>query len=159
LRRLIPLRLIIDLDEVSVGVAKLIGRPMAEFVLDPADARACVFERLHPALQRLRASRAEAGVTEPGGLGARQLQGVALIVVPAAQEDAVPGATAFRHAHDIDEEVEALLGPGRQQFEMPEVGDVEDGFFAQDRPPVCDAASTDAANASYGELRVRYHQA
>ena len=64
----------------------------------------------------------------PAVFEAVSLSAIALVIVPAAQIDAVALRAALRHAHDIDEEFAALLEFRRQQFEMREMGNIEDGF-------------------------------
>ena len=86
------------------------------------------FERGDAALQRLRAARAERHVPHARGLRGRQLQRMALVIVPAAQIDRVALAAALGHAHDVDEEVQALVRLRRQQLDVAEMGEIEDRF-------------------------------
>ena len=58
-RRLVPFSLIVDFEDMAVGIMKLVGRAMAEFVLDPADAGARSLQRVDAARERLRAAGAE----------------------------------------------------------------------------------------------------
>src|ERR1700722_5732539 len=120
---------------MAVGIVELVGRAMPELVLDPADSRARVFQRLHAPLQRLRTSRAERGMPEAGGVPPRQLQAIALVIVPAAQIDRVSEAPAFGHPEHVDEEREAALRRRRQEFDMTEMGDVHDRFVGHWFPP------------------------
>jgi hypothetical protein len=62
--RLIPLRLVVELDYMAVGIAKAIGRPVAKFAIDPAYFEAGFLNRLRSPLKRLRAARTEGGVAE-----------------------------------------------------------------------------------------------
>jgi hypothetical protein len=50
---------------------------------------------------------------------------VVLVVVPAAEIDGVALAAALRQAHDVDEEIEALLRLRSQQLDVREVREVE----------------------------------
>jgi len=47
------------------------------------------------------------------------------VVVPAAQIDGVAAAAALGHAHHVDEEVQALVRLGCEQFEVGEVSEIE----------------------------------
>ena len=67
-------------------------------------------------------------MAETGGLRGRELERIALIVVPAAQVDAVAFFAALRHPHDVDEKLAALLEFRRQHFDMAEMSDVVDRF-------------------------------
>ena len=67
-------------------------------------------------------------MAETGRLRGRELERIALIVVPAAQIDAVAFFSALRHAHDVDEKLAAFLEFRRQHLEMAEVGNVVDRF-------------------------------
>ena len=60
---LVPLRLVIKLDDVAIGVVATIGRPVAELRVRPADRMGRAFQRGDAPLQRLRAARAERGMT------------------------------------------------------------------------------------------------
>ncbi|MNC96393.1 hypothetical protein D3C83_137540 [compost metagenome] len=64
-------------------------------------------------------------MSEPGDLRRRELDRVELVIVPAAQVDRVAFPAAFGHAHDVDEEAEAVVRFGSEEFEMGEVSDVE----------------------------------
>ena len=59
-RRLVPFGLVIELDDVAVGVAATERRPLPHVAVDPADIEAGTFQRRDAALQRLRAARAQA---------------------------------------------------------------------------------------------------
>ncbi|MHC2841928.1 hypothetical protein ACVINU_004862 [Bradyrhizobium diazoefficiens] len=58
-RRLIPFGLVIELDDVAVGVAAAEGRPLPHVAVDPADVEPGALERGDAALQRLLAARAQ----------------------------------------------------------------------------------------------------
>ena len=64
LGRLIPLGLVVDLEQVAVRVAEPEGRAVAKLVLVPALRQAGRLECGDPAGERLRAARAERGVAE-----------------------------------------------------------------------------------------------
>jgi hypothetical protein len=72
-----------------------------------------------------------------------ELEAVALIIVPSAQEDAVAFLAALGHAQDVDEESAALLEFRGEQFEMGKMGDIED------RLAVHAFASHSKKNAAY----------
>jgi hypothetical protein len=48
-----------------------------------------------------------------------------LVVVPAAQVDRVTLAGGLGHAHHVHEEVEALVGFGCVQLEVPEMSEIK----------------------------------
>ena len=128
-RRSVPLRLVIELDQVPVRVAAEEGGAMAEIAVRPADIVAGSFQRRDPALERLLAACPERHVAHAGLLRSRQLERVALVVVPAAQVDGIALAAALGHAHHVDEEAQALVRLGRQQLEMAQMGEVKHRFF------------------------------
>ena len=64
----------------------------------------------------------------PGGFRSCELERIALIVVPAAQIDAVAFLAALGHPHDVDEELAAFLKFWRQNFDMAKMGNVVDRF-------------------------------
>jgi hypothetical protein len=49
-RRLVPLRLIVELDHVPVRIAELVGRAVTELALMPADLEAGALKRPHAPL-------------------------------------------------------------------------------------------------------------
>src|SRR5579885_1334754 len=102
---------------MAIGIAELISRPVPDVTVDPADLKAGALQRGDATLQRLRAAGAERGMSEARGLCPRQLQGVALIVVPAAQIDGVPLGATDGHAEHVDKERQALVWHGREDFE------------------------------------------
>src|SRR5882672_3411119 len=59
------------------------------------------------------------------GFRGRQLQRIALVVIPAAQVNRLALAAADRHAHHVDEEFQALIGFWSQQFHVAEMGEIE----------------------------------
>ena len=67
-------------------------------------------------------------MAETRGLGRSELERIALIVIPGAQIDRFASTSADRHPHDVDEEGEALVGLRRQELEMAEMGNVENGL-------------------------------
>ena len=70
---------------MPVRVAKAPARAVAEFALVRGHLVPRRAQRRDPALQRLRAAGAEGRVAEAGGLRGGQLEGVTLVVVPAAR--------------------------------------------------------------------------
>ena len=101
---------------------------MAEIAIAPADVEAGALQRGGAPLQRLRRAGTESGMAKAGCLRGGELERIALIVVPAAQVDAVAFLAALRHPHHVDEELAALLEFRRQDFDMAEMGDVVDRF-------------------------------
>jgi hypothetical protein len=63
-RGLIPFGLVIDLDDMPVGLVEAIGGSVAELAVAPADPGPGAFDRLHAPLKRLRAPRPERGVSQ-----------------------------------------------------------------------------------------------
>ena len=61
-RRLIPFGLVIELDDMAVGIAAAEGRPLPHVAVDPADLELRALQRGDAALQRLRAARAQGHV-------------------------------------------------------------------------------------------------
>ena len=127
-RRVVPFGLVIKLDDVAVGILADEGLAVAEIAIGPADVEAGAFQRRRAPLQRLRRARAEGDMRHAGGLRGGELERIALVVVPAAQIDAVALLAALGHAHHVDEELAALLEFRRQHFEMAEMGDVDVRF-------------------------------
>ena len=77
------------------------------------------------ARERLGAARAECEVPHSRGLRGSQLERVVLVIIPAAQVDRLAATGGFGHPHDVDEEVEALVGLGCEDFQVREVREVE----------------------------------
>src|SRR5882724_8700968 len=67
-RRLVPLGLVIEFDDVTVRIAATKRRPLPHVALDPADVVSGPLERCDAALERLRASRPQRHVLHAGGL-------------------------------------------------------------------------------------------
>ena len=128
-RRLVPFRLVVKLDQMPVRIAETEGRAVAEFALMPADLVAGALQRLDPPLQRLRAARPEGDMAEARCVRARQLERVALVVVPGAQVDGVALPAALGHAEHVDEEAQAFFRLGGEQFQMAQMGHVHDRFI------------------------------
>ena len=129
-RSLIPLGLVIKLDHMTVGIVEAVRRPMTEFVAGPADSRARSLDRFHSALECLRTSRPKGGVAQGCGLGGGQLKRILFVIIPCAKKDRIALAPALRHAHDIDEEAQALIRPRREKLEVTEMRHVHDGLVA-----------------------------
>ncbi len=68
-------------------------------------------------------------MSQPRFWGIRQLQGMMLIIVPAAQVNRVAFSAVFRHPHHIHKKAQAFLGFRRQQLHMSQMSDIVDGFF------------------------------
>ena len=58
-RRLVPFGLVIELDDVAVGIAAAERRPLPHVAVDPADLEAGSLQRGDPALQCLLAAGAQ----------------------------------------------------------------------------------------------------
>ena len=100
-------------------------RAVAQVALVPADVELGALERRDAPFQRLRAARAKPHVAHSSQFRGGELQRVALVIVPGAQVDRVAFAAALGHAHDVDEEAQALFGLGRKHLQMAQMGDVQ----------------------------------
>ena len=124
----IPLRFVIELDFVAVGILADKGRAVRQIAVGPAESKP---EPFSAATRRSSACglRVRKATWPSARLFRRgQLQRVALVIVIRAKINRIAFASAFGHAHDIDEEAQAFLGLGREQFQMAQVGQVHDGF-------------------------------
>ena len=99
---------------------------MAQVAVDPAQAEAGRLDRCHAALERLWTPGAQRHVPEAGPLRLGQLEAVALVVAPAAQEDRLALARLHLHAEHLLEEAQALVGLGGEQLGVADVGEVVD---------------------------------
>ncbi len=70
---LVPLGLVVELNQVPVRVVKLIGGPMPQLALVPAHPTAGALQRLNTPLQRLRAAGAEGHMAKTRGGRAGEL--------------------------------------------------------------------------------------
>src|SRR5690606_36172854 len=78
-RRLVPLRLPVDLQLVPVRVAEHVGRADAGVAVAPPDPEARVLDRLHAAVERLLRRRAQPGPPDAGRAVRGELEGVVLV--------------------------------------------------------------------------------
>ena len=95
-RRLVPLGLVVKLDHVAVRILAHEGLAVAEIAVGPADVEARALQRRGAPLQRLRRARAIGDMAHARRLRRRQLERIALVVVPAAQIDGVALLAALR---------------------------------------------------------------
>ena len=98
---------------------------MSEVAVGPSLAGATTLDDRDTARERLGAGRAEREVPHSRGLRGSQLERVVLVIIPAAQVDRLAATGGFGHPHDVDEEVEALVGLGCEDFQVREVREVE----------------------------------
>jgi hypothetical protein len=124
--RAVLLGLEVELERVAVGVGEAVGGAVAEVAVDPALAATGRLDRAHPPLQSLGAPGAHGHVAQAGALRLGQLEAVALIVAPAAQEHGLPLARLDLHPEHLLEEAQALVRLGREQLGVADVGDVVD---------------------------------
>ena len=96
---------------------------MADVAVDPALAEAGRLDRGDAPVERLGAPGAQRDVAEPGLRRLGQLQAVAEVVAPAAEEDRLALARLLLHAEHVDEEAQALVGRRRQQLGVADAGD------------------------------------
>ncbi len=90
---------------MAVGVLAHEALAVAEIAVGPADVEAGALERRGAPLQRLRRAGAESDMAHAGSFRRGELERIALVVIPAAQENAVAFLAALGHAHDVDEEL------------------------------------------------------
>jgi len=131
-RRLVPLGLVVKLNQVPVGIVKLIGGPVSQFALVPSHPIAGARKRFDAPLQRLRAAGAEGHMAKARGGGAGQLQRVALIVVPGPEVNRGTLPAALGHAEHVHEEAQTFLRFGGEHLKMGEMGHVHDRFIVHD---------------------------
>ena len=126
LRRLVALGLVVELEDVPVGVREAVRPAVAHVAVDPAEPAPGRLDGGDAAVERLGAPRSQRDVPEPGAGRLGELQAVAEVVAPAAQEDGLPVARFLLHAEHVDEEAEALLRLRREQLRVPDPGEVVD---------------------------------
>ena len=100
------------------------GRTVAQVAIIPPDGEFAAFESFDAAFERVLAARAKPHVAHSRLFRRRELQGVALVIVPGAQVDRVAFPAAFGHPHDVHEEAHAFLGFRSEQLQVPQVGDI-----------------------------------
>src|SRR4029079_12652454 len=127
-RWFVPFGAVVDLESVAVRILEDERLSVAEIPIRPSDVKARTLERSSAAFECLRGAGPERGMAETGRLCVRQLERIALIVVPAAQIDAAVFFSALRHPHYVDEKSAAVLEFRRQQLDMAEVCNVADRF-------------------------------
>ncbi len=101
-RRLIPFGLVIELDDMSVRIAAAKRGPCPR---SPSVQPISWPDPFSAATRRSSACGlrgAKRHVLHAGGFRRRQLEGVALVIIPAAQIDGFAFAAADGHAHHID---------------------------------------------------------
>ena len=103
---------------------------MADVAVDPADPLPRRLDRRDPAVERLRAPRAQGRVAEPGLGRLGQLQAVALVVAPAAQVDRLAFPCLLLHPEDVGEEPKRALGLGGEQLGVADAGDLPERLRA-----------------------------
>src|SRR5262249_36772269 len=96
--------------------------------VDPADAAAGLLERLRAPLERLLAPGADGHVAHARQLRLGELQAVARVVAPAAQEDGLALPRLDLHPEEVDEEGQALVGKRCEQLRVPDVHEIADGL-------------------------------
>ena len=99
---------------------------VADVSVDPAEPASRRLDGRDPAVERLGAPRPQRDVPEPGSGRLGELQAVAEVVAPAAQEDGLPVARFLLHAEHVDEEAEALLRLRGEELRVPDPGEVVD---------------------------------
>jgi hypothetical protein len=127
-RRAVALDLVEQLEDMAVRVGAAIGRAMPNVALAPPQPEPRRLDGGHAALERLEAPGPQRHVGHARGVGLGELQAIALVVAPAAQENRLPLARLDLHPEDVDEEAQALLGLGRQQLGVADVRDLVQGL-------------------------------
>src|SRR5579863_9064444 len=101
---------------------------MSELALAPADVEPRAFERRNAPFERLRAARPEGHMAHAGSFRCRELERITLVVVPSAKVDGVALKAALGHAKHVDKKTQALIGLGREKFQVAQVGDIHHRF-------------------------------
>ena len=148
-RRVVPLGFVVQLDLVAVRILAHEGRAVAQIAFVPTDVEFGAFEGRDAPFERLRAARAKSHVAHSSLLRGGELEGVALVIVPGAQVDRIAFPAAFGHPHDVDEEAQAFLRLGGEKLQMPQVGDVSDGFVLHANCKVYRAAAFTAGEPAW----------
>jgi hypothetical protein len=112
------------LHDVAVGVVEAVGGPVAVVAVVPSDVVAARLDRGHLPLERLGAVGAPRHVGEAGAVGLRELERVALVLAPPAQEDRLAGARLDLHAEHVVEVGEAPLRLRGEELDVVDVGEV-----------------------------------
>ena len=103
-RRLVALRLVEQLEDVAVRVGEAVRRPVPDVAVDPTRAETRRLDGGDATLEGRGAPGTQRNVPETGVRGLGQLEGVAQVVAPAAQEHRLPVTRFLLHAEDVDEE-------------------------------------------------------
>ena len=124
LGRHVAILLVEELEAVAVGIAEPVGGAVPVVALVPADAEtgASIAATRRSSAAGLQARIA--GVPEAGQLGLGQLEAVALVLAPPAQEHRLALAVLDLHAEQLDEELQAVLRERREQLGVGDVGEV-----------------------------------
>ncbi len=125
-RRRVALRLVEELDPVTVGVEEAVRGAVAEVAVEPLPGDAAGLQRRDPPLQRLGAVGAVGEVPDARLRRRRELERRALVVAEAAQVDRVAALARDLHAEDLAEVEEALLRLRREQLDVREMRQVAD---------------------------------
>ena len=110
---------------MAVRILAYEGRAVAQVAFVPADGEFGALEGCDAPFERLRAARAKSHVAHSGLFRGRELEGMALVIVPGAQVDRIAFPAAFGHPHDVDEEAHALFGFRGEKLQVPQMGDVQ----------------------------------
>src|SRR5262245_61148743 len=98
---------------------------MTEVAVSPSLPGPAPFDDRHTPRQRFGTRRSKREMPHSRRLRCSELQRVVFVIVPTAQVDGVTAAGGFGHAHDVDEEIQALVRLGCEDFKMPEVREIE----------------------------------
>jgi hypothetical protein len=120
-RRLVALAVVVELEDVAVGIAEAKRAAAAEIAVGPALAAAGRLHGADPALERLGAPGPQSEDAHPRRRRLGQLERPALVVAPTAQVRRRAVLRLDLHAHDVDEEAQAPLAGGREQLDRPDV--------------------------------------
>ena len=122
--RLPPLRLVEELEPVTVRVEEAVRRPVADVAVDPFPLRAGRLERLDTPLERLRAHRPVREMVDSRCVRLGQLQRRALVLAESAHVDRASRFGRDIHAEHLAEVLEARRGVGGQELDVRKVGEV-----------------------------------
>jgi hypothetical protein len=120
----VALSLVVQLEDVVVGIGEVVGGAVADIAVDPPEAEPGLLDGSDSPVQRRGAPRAQREVAKScsGRLG--ELQAVAEVVTPTAQVDRPALARLLLQSEHVDEEAQALVRLRRQKLRMADPGDV-----------------------------------
>jgi hypothetical protein len=136
-RRIVAIALVVELEQVAVGIGETVTGPAPTVPVGPPDSEPRRLDHRHAPRECLGIARPQPEHAHPRRVTRGQLERPRLIVAPPAQVARRPLPMLNLHAHDMDEESEAFLALGGEHLDRAEV-----------RKIVHDACSTTARRPS-----------